>query len=114
MLKEKYDTPKLVNTYKQYDYNNELINNYLKILIQEFNQYYERILKVIDTKDATEWKAIKHKIITHVSSLELDQVGVLFKNDIDKISEESTQNLINNIRYILCYLRFEQFVNLLD
>ena len=49
-----YDVPQLHNIYKQYDNNSQRINNYLQILILEFEHYCERILNVTISKDKEE------------------------------------------------------------
>ncbi|RKR08047.1 signal transduction histidine kinase [Maribacter vaceletii] len=109
-----YDVPQLHNIYKQYDNNSQKINNYLHILIHEFENYYDRILNVIISKDKEEWKAIKHKIITHVTSLELKNINYLLKVNINEITLNNSIELKNNILYILCYLRNELLLNLKD
>ena len=78
ICKKKYDVPKLGNIYKQYDNDSIKTKKYLTILIQEFNQYHSRILAVLESGNQKEWNAIKHKIITHINSLKLNQLEMLF------------------------------------
>jgi signal transduction histidine kinase/CheY-like chemotaxis protein len=105
MCQKIYDTPKLENIYKLYDDDTNKVNNYLNILLEEFEQYHLRIQAVIKSKEEKEWVAIKHKIITHINSLELNQIKTLLEENIKEIPPKKAQFLIDNIRYVLCNLR---------
>lgn len=107
MLKHTYNTPKLENIYEQYDFNKQKITNYLNILNKEFDVYLKRITVVYKSKNNEEWLAIKHKIITHLNSLELFQMKTLFTDAIEDVTPQNFTILTNAIKYIQCYLRNE-------
>ncbi len=102
---KEWQPPVMKDIYHQYDNETQKITNYLDILLIEFSKYESRIA---DLKKEDEWKAIKHKIVTHINSLKLESLRPSFEKEFDKISEEDVKEILNQLRYYQCFFRTEK------
>lgn len=102
-----FDIPDLESVYAQYDHVPEKISSYLEILEGEFVSYHDRIQNVFGTKDQKEWKAINHKLITHVRGLKLVRLEQILPDTIEDMNESDLGQILNQIQYLLCFIRNE-------
>ena len=105
--KEEYDVPNLAVSYQQYDYENQKVIKFLNILISEFETYLDRFESAYETKDETEWEAIRHKLITHIKSLELNKLKELLPMKVEDMDESIFHTSKKMLCYYLSYFRNE-------
>ena len=104
-----YDYPQLQTAYAQYDNNSEKILNFLNLLIDEFEGYVMRIHAVYHSKDSKEWEAIRHKIITHIRSLDLKKLQTLLPEKVENLEEKRVKEINNELLYCLCCFHSEKY-----
>ncbi|MCP4976111.1 MAG: response regulator [Maribacter sp.] len=109
--KNEYDVPLLKNVYEQYDNRQEKVINYLKLLLSEFDHYLLRFNEVSRSRNQKEWKAIKHKIVTHINTLELTRLKDALPEKIEDLNQDTLNMLLNQIKFMLCYFRNELRIN---
>lgn len=102
-----YDRPQLELIYEQYDNQTEKIRNFLNILQREFIEYINRFDNVFHTRDENEWKAIMHKLTTHIKSLNLKQLSKVIPDDPDQLNHMTIDAIKNNLLYALLVFRYE-------
>lgn len=85
--------------------------NYLKILLSEFDHYLLRFNEVSKSRNQKEWKAITHKIVTHINTLELARLKEALPEKIEDLDRDTLNLLLNQIKFMLCYFRNELRIN---
>jgi DNA-binding response OmpR family regulator len=105
--RQEYDVPQLEAIYEQYDFQPEKIRNFLNILQQEFTDYLMRFEEVFGNKDENEWKAILHKLTTHIKSLKLNQLSMVIPDDLSQLDDKKVEFIRNSLLYCLCVFRHE-------
>lgn len=102
-----FDQPRLESNYAQYDHNEVKIKKFLTLLISEFNTYLKRIDKAFDTQNENEWIAIRHKLITHIRDLELNNLNQLLPEKLSDLNAENLKSAKDMLSYDLCFFRNE-------
>ncbi len=112
--KNEIQAPDFSNIYSNYDHDSEKISKVLKILHEEFYNYWERIKKAAEEGNQKEWKSILHKLITHINNLALDELDELLPKEIALVDKEKLNRIQKHFAYYLCCIRNERYVNLKD
>ncbi|MFY0685639.1 MAG: hypothetical protein JXQ90_00665 [Cyclobacteriaceae bacterium] len=102
-----FPLPILANVYQQYDDNIDRIQHYLKLLCEEFDGYTKRFINLKQDQDLKEWNAIKHKLITHIRSLELSESPLKYLQDEDNIKGKSLDEIIAYCHFLTCWFANE-------
>ncbi|MEP3390063.1 MAG: ATP-binding protein [Reichenbachiella sp.] len=102
-----FDLPQLTISYAQYDHDQVKIKKFISLLISEFETYLDRIDQAFENKDPNEWNAIRHKLITHIRSLELHKLEKLLPSDMDNLSQTNLSEIKNLLFYNLSFFRNE-------
>lgn len=102
-----FDQPQLSESYNQYDNDPIKIKKFLDLLISEFETYILRIGLAFESKDETEWKAIRHKLITHIRSLELNRLQQTLPEDLMDLDEGKLIAAKKLLLYNLSFFRNE-------
>ncbi|MEP2024396.1 MAG: ATP-binding protein [Reichenbachiella sp.] len=105
--KDKCDQPKLSNSYEQYDHDKVKIEKFMTLLISEFETYIERIDQAFENQDESEWIAIRHKLITHIRSLELNNLNEQLPVQLADLSNQKLSVIKKLLSYNLSYFRNE-------
>ncbi|UXP31159.1 ATP-binding protein [Reichenbachiella agarivorans] len=111
---QEFDLPYMNGIYAQYDHRPDKIANYLKIMISEFNTYIQRIEEVKISQEEKEWKAILHKLITHINAMKLEKLAESLPNGVHDLDESQLTTIINQLRFYLCFFRNELRINSID
>ncbi|PIB35113.1 hypothetical protein BFP72_06745 [Reichenbachiella sp. 5M10] len=106
-----YQRPQFQTVFAQYDNNPVHIERYLALLIREFEEYVLRIAEVYAQPSAKEWKAIMHRIITHIKALNLDNLGEVLPQELGDLTEARYDRVMDCMRYYLCCFRATSRLN---
>lgn len=109
--KNEFEQLQMDKMYTLYDHNVEKIQNYLQLLLNEFETYIDRITMTLQNGNQNEWEAICHKIIASLKSLSLYETKDLFTDQINELSEADQDKIIQQLRYCLCYIKKEIYLN---
>ncbi len=109
--RSEYDEPQLEATYDQYDRDQVKIRKFLSIVLSEFGSYSQRFEKVFETRDAKEWKAIIHKLTTHIKNFQLQKLMRDLPSHPDQFDRRQLVLVRNHLLYCLCIFRIESRIN---
>lgn len=102
-----FDLPQLGNSYSQYDHDQVKIKKFIILLISEFETYLDRIDQAFENKDPNEWNAIRHKLITHIRSLELHKLEKILPCKMNDLNQANLDEIKTLLLYNLSYFRNE-------
>lgn len=105
--KDIFDLPQLSNSYSQYDHDQVKIKKFISLLISEFETYLDRIDQAFENQDKNEWNAIRHKLVTHIRSLELHKLEAALPIHLKDLISSNLAVIKNLLLYNLSYLRNE-------
>lgn len=111
---KEFTCPDFSSIYSNYDNDQEKINKVLKLLQEEFKIYLERIFEVFDNQDQKEWKAINHKLITHINNLNLSELREILPEEATTMDRKKLEELRSLFAFYLCCFRNERNINLKD
>ncbi|WP_420582429.1 ATP-binding protein [Reichenbachiella sp.] len=105
--KNTFDLPQLSKSYSQYDHDKVKIKKFIALLISEFETYLDRIDQAFENQDESEWNAIRHKLITHIRSLELHKLEKALPLRMSALNKTNLGEVKTLILYNLSYFRNE-------
>lgn len=114
LAENEYLKPDFSNIYSDYDHDREKVKRVLKLLDNEFITYLDRIFLAYQNKDQKEWKAILHKLITHIHNLKLIELKENLPEEISKLNDTRLTKIRALFAFYVCCLRTERNVNLKD
>lgn len=102
-----FDRPMLANSYAQYDQDSAKIKKFVSLLVSEFETYLTRINLAFENQDEAEWVAIRHKLITHIRSMELKKLDESLPADLGALDDQLLQRIKQMLLFNLSYFRNE-------
>lgn len=112
--KNEFKFPDFTNIHMNYDHDKQKIAKVFRLLGSEFDTYLTRIKKAYENKDQEEWKAILHKLVTHIHNLKLTSLSELLPEEINSLKNEDLERINNTVIYYLCCFRAESYINSKD
>ncbi|TBW29122.1 ATP-binding protein [Gramella sp. KN1008] len=114
LAEKEFLKPDFKNIYADYDNDREKIKKVLQLLQEEFKMYLDRIFKAYEGKNQKEWKAINHKLITHIHNLKLTELKENLPDQVTDITSEGLIKIRSLFAFYLCCFRNERNINLGD
>lgn len=112
LAENEHKKPDFTNLYSNYDNELEKINKVLNLLHDEFTTYLERIFNAHEKQDQKEWKAINHKLITHINNLKLVELKELLPESISDLDQRKLKDIRSIFAFHMCCFRNERNFNL--
>lgn len=112
LAENEYKKPDFANLYSNYDNDREKVNKVLNLLHDEFITYLDRIFNAHEKQDQKEWKAINHKLITHVNNLKLMELEKLLPVNISNLNQKKLKGIRSLFAFYMCCFRNERNFNL--
>ncbi len=105
-LKTDFGIPDFSSIQHDYDYQDKLVKNAIKILASEWKKETVKLSEAIENKDKIRFEAVTHKIITSVKRLKLVQFENHLTNlneDFENLTPENCHQASTKIKQMLHY-----------
>lgn len=110
LLNKKYKAPDWELIIELYDGQKEKLLSYFNILENEFKKYYYEINQLkSSTTIEKDYSAIRHKLKSHIKSLQLEDLDLVFPEKYDDLFGAHIEEISNILNFYLCCVKYESY-----